>query len=103
MEDLKASVIIKRLKQETCPATYNMDFDKNEYLDKLSDIISGLNAKLDIKNIQIATLELKIEGLQALCEKIYNTLLMQGFINGANKSKVGIQLLKENKDLWRKS
>lgn len=103
MEDLKASVIIKRLKQETCQASYNMDFDKNEYLDKLSDIISGLNANIDIKNIQIATLELKIEGLQAICEKIYNTLLLQGFINGANKSKICLNLLKENKALWRKS
>lgn len=103
MEDLKASVIIKRLKQETCPATYNMDFDKNEYLDKLSDIISGLNLQIDIKNIQIATLECKIEGLQALCENVYNTLMMQGFINSAFKSNRAINLLKENKSLWRKN
>lgn len=103
MEDLKASVIIKRLKQETCPATYNMDFDKNVYLDKLSDIITGLQSTIDIKNIEIATLELKIEGLQALCEKIYNTLLLQGFINGANKSNRCLNLLKENKSLWKRS
>ncbi|MBO5711745.1 MAG: hypothetical protein J6R47_02805 [Acholeplasmatales bacterium] len=103
MEDLKASVIIKRLKQETCPATYNMDFDKNEYLDKLSDIISGLNAKLDIKNIQIAALEKYVKELRELCEKVYNILMMQGFINSAYKSNRAINLLKENKDLWRKS
>lgn len=103
MEDLKASVIIKRLKQETCQASYNMDFDKNEYLDKLSDIISGLNFDIDIKNVEIRALKLEVEALQDLCEKIYNTLLMQGFINGANKSKIALNLLKENKDLWRRS
>lgn len=103
MEDLKASVIIKRLKQETCPATYNMDFDKNEYLDKLSDIISGLNAQIDVNNIQIANLKIVVLSLQDLCEKIYNTLLLQGFINGANKSKICLNLLKENKHIWRRS
>ena len=102
MEDLKASVIIKRLKQETCPATYNMDFDKNEYLDKLSDIISKLNFDIDIKNINISALEEEVEALQILWEKIYNTLLMQGFINGANKSKIALNLLKENRWLWKK-
>lgn len=51
---MKVNTAIKRLRQETCPATYNQDFDKEECLKSIENEFEKIKSYLEKWNEQLA-------------------------------------------------
>lgn len=91
MENLKVNEAIKRIRQETCPATYMQDFDKEQCLKVIEDSIKQKDDTIQALKEYLIKWEdmLQLDGVNSksmVRNDIQHLLRKLGFNNEASKN-----------------